>query len=312
MLKVIEVQIDVPWGHIAGKWWGPQTIRPIVALHGREHNAGTFDCLLPLLPDHVSYLAIDLPGHGQSSAIPLGQVYTTEFFVYVLHLIRVKYQWKRISLLGHSISSVHSFIYASLFPDVVDMIIGISFLRPHVINPTKSVEIMQRTLNNTVQSDLRAQQLTGEPTAYEYEEMVRQTMKQIRSKDNRVPAEIMLRRGIFQSKTDSSKFCYSRDRRVQKYFFTISRNVSLEMARRIKCIPHCFIKGRSEERLYNEIEDKSYFDEAVSLMQTINPDFEYHLIDGGHYVHLVEINPTAEIISDFINKHRPPSVTSKI
>lgn len=311
MQKAKEVQIDVPWGHIAGKWWGPQTVRPIVALHGREQNAGSFDCLIPLLPDHVSYLAIDLPGHGLSSTIPLGQVYSTDFYVYVLHLIRIKYQWEKISLLGHSMSSVHSFIYASLFPDEVDMIIGISFLRPHVLTPSASVEVMQRTLNNTVQADLRAQQYpTREPPAYEYEEMVRQTMKLIRS--NRVPAEIMLRRGIFQSKTDSSKFCYSRDRRVQKYFFTISRKVSLEMARRIKFIPHCFIKGCNEEQVYNEIENKSHFDEAVALIQEINPDFECHLIDGGHFVHLVEIHPTAEIISAFIRKYRPPSIVSKI
>lgn len=29
-----EVKIPVPWGHIAGKWWGPTDKHPILALHG--------------------------------------------------------------------------------------------------------------------------------------------------------------------------------------------------------------------------------------------------------------------------------------
>lgn len=29
-----EVRIPVPWGHIAGKWWGPQDKRPIFVIHG--------------------------------------------------------------------------------------------------------------------------------------------------------------------------------------------------------------------------------------------------------------------------------------
>lgn len=29
-----EIKIPVPWGHIAGKWWGPGKTRPVVSLHG--------------------------------------------------------------------------------------------------------------------------------------------------------------------------------------------------------------------------------------------------------------------------------------
>lgn len=31
---VEEIRIPVPWGHIAGKWWGPKNKRPVVAYHG--------------------------------------------------------------------------------------------------------------------------------------------------------------------------------------------------------------------------------------------------------------------------------------
>lgn len=29
-----EVTIKVPWGHIAGKWWGPTDVRPVLSMHG--------------------------------------------------------------------------------------------------------------------------------------------------------------------------------------------------------------------------------------------------------------------------------------
>lgn len=54
--------MEVPWGHVAGKWYGSENVRPIVMLHGWQDNAGTFDTLVPLLPNHLSYLSIDLPG----------------------------------------------------------------------------------------------------------------------------------------------------------------------------------------------------------------------------------------------------------
>lgn len=302
---MVEIKIDVPWGHIAGKWWGPQHIRPIVALHGREQNAGSFDCLIPLLPNHISYLAIDLPGHGLSSAIPLGQIYTTEFYLYVFRLIRSKFQWKHISLMAHSMSSVHSFLYAGLFPDEVDLLIGISFVRPQVITPLRTVVGIQEVMKNSVSADIRAQGGDTKTPAYTYEEMINKTMDIINSNGNRVPAEILLQRGIHQSKDDPTKYFYNRDRRTRIYIFVIPRELSLKLAKEIK-IPHCFIRGREDYH----IEEESDFDEAIDVIRNTNSLFEYHLIDGGHYVHLVEIQQTAEILSNFIHKYRPIAISS--
>lgn len=69
-----EIQIEVPWGIVAGKWYGDRDQQPVLALHGWQDNAGTFDKLIPLLPACVPILAIDLPGHGLSSHYPTGMV----------------------------------------------------------------------------------------------------------------------------------------------------------------------------------------------------------------------------------------------
>lgn len=64
---------------------------------------GTFDALIPMLPDHVSYLAIDLPGHGLSSRYPDGMIYSHIDYLYTLVLICKKFQWDKVSLLAVSI-----------------------------------------------------------------------------------------------------------------------------------------------------------------------------------------------------------------
>lgn len=81
-------------------------------------NSGSFDLLIPLLPKHISYLAIDLPVNGHSSHKPQGFVYGDRIDLYTCNQIFRKYfKWDKVLLMGHSVSSVLSFIYAATFPD---------------------------------------------------------------------------------------------------------------------------------------------------------------------------------------------------
>lgn len=80
-----------------GKWWGPKDKQPILAIHGWQDNAGTFDTLVELLPN-VAILCIDLPGHGFSSHLPYGQMYYL-FWDGVITLRRIvkHYKWNKVS-----------------------------------------------------------------------------------------------------------------------------------------------------------------------------------------------------------------------
>jgi hypothetical protein len=31
---VVEVTIKMPFGYLAGKWWGPKDVQPVLAFHG--------------------------------------------------------------------------------------------------------------------------------------------------------------------------------------------------------------------------------------------------------------------------------------
>lgn len=77
-----EIKIDVPWGFVAGKWYGDRNQTPVIALHGWQDNAGSFDRLIPLLPPCIPILAIDLPGHGKSSHYPTGMVSMKTIFFF--------------------------------------------------------------------------------------------------------------------------------------------------------------------------------------------------------------------------------------
>ncbi|EAA03649.4 AGAP009435-PA, partial [Anopheles gambiae str. PEST] len=149
---VTEVQIPVPYGSIAGKWFGPKNVRPILCLHGWLDNSGTFDRLIPLLPPDVSFLAIDLPGHGYSSRIPDGMSYFQVDCIPLILRIMREYGWSKVSLMAHSMGAVIMFIFAALFPDKVDLLIGLDALKPLSFYPDRFPERMHKQVLKFIQA----------------------------------------------------------------------------------------------------------------------------------------------------------------
>ncbi|NXY03218.1 SEHL2 protein, partial [Pteruthius melanotis] len=130
-----ELKFPVPWGHVAAKAWGPSEGHPVLCLHGWLDNANTFDKLIPLLPRGCYYVAMDFSGHGLSSHRPAGCAY--HFLDYVADVRRVAaaLQWRRFTLMGHSMGKHHSVLnfsfsyclispqFCFLYPEMVDKLI---------------------------------------------------------------------------------------------------------------------------------------------------------------------------------------------
>ncbi|NXR08045.1 SEHL2 protein, partial [Semnornis frantzii] len=110
-----ELKFPVPWGHVAAKAWGPSEGRPVLCLHGWLDNANTFDKLIPLLPKGYYYVAMDFSGHGLSSHRPAGAPY--HFLDYVIDVRRVAaaLQWRRFTLMGHSMGKMKTSLHVPLF-----------------------------------------------------------------------------------------------------------------------------------------------------------------------------------------------------
>ncbi|XP_063178646.1 serine hydrolase-like protein 2 isoform X3 [Chroicocephalus ridibundus] len=118
-----ELKFPVPWGHVAAKAWGPSDGHPVLCLHGWLDNANTFDKLIPLLPRDCYYVAMDFSGHGLSSHRPAGSPY--HFLDYVTDVRRVAaaLQWRRFTLMGHSMGGAVAGMFCFLYPEMVDKLI---------------------------------------------------------------------------------------------------------------------------------------------------------------------------------------------
>lgn len=123
----------MPWGHIAGKWYGERDTQPVLTFHGWQDNSGTFDRLVPLLPKTIPVLCIDLPGHGKSSHFPVGMQYHIFWdYIPVVRRIVKHFGWKKVKLMGHSLGGAICFMYAASFPDDVSQYISIDLYGPSI------------------------------------------------------------------------------------------------------------------------------------------------------------------------------------
>ncbi|XP_055700420.1 serine hydrolase-like protein isoform X2 [Phlebotomus papatasi] len=300
-----EVKIPVPWGHVAGKWYGPADVRPILMIHGWLDNAGTWDTLIPLLPkDGISYLAIDLPGHGFSSHIPEGMIYSHYDYVWLIHRIRMIYNWPKVSLLGHSVGSILCFLYSGIFAQYVDMIIGldliITFTDARLVTNVLQVSLSRATT-------LMLHHMTPESqSTYTKEELVERLVANSYDSLSPKDCEYFLRRGMKRSKSKPGRFKLTSDPRVKMYsWISLSQENYHSLAKEITC-PIIFISANIKRNIPNKEITAANEKTIVDFMKENMPNFKHHIVSGKHHVHLSDPERVSGIISDFILKHRGP------
>lgn len=282
---------------MAAKWWGSQNIRPILLIHDTLDNASSFDALIPFLPSHLSYLAIDLPGRGKSNRIPEGMLYSTIEDMYILNYIIYKFQWEKVSLMGHGNGAKYCFMYASTFPKRVDFVIALDDLSPDVMSPQILTPIL-----SYLEDNLDEYEKNREPILYTRDELIASRVLESNSIISREIVEILLTREIRKHK---DKYISTRDNRLKSYFLAAyTQEISMNMAKKIKC-PLLFLRPKQTQRMdYNQSLDK-----VVDLMNTLTT-IEYFPIDAERYAHLVCPQKISNVIGGFLCKHR--GVSSKM
>lgn len=294
-----EVNIKLPFGKLAGKWWGPDNIQPVLCLHGWQDNAGTFDRLIPLLPTSRSFLAIDLQGHGLSDHHPQGFQYHMIDIVNTIEMIRREFKWEKVMIMAHSMGSVASYNYSGLFPDRVKFVIGIDALKSHIRshhfgnylhrNIEKGIELEYKTIGKR----------DVEPPSYNIENMIDMWVSGTNGSVTRECCKYILKRNAIESKIDPGMYYFSRDARVKFSHYTyVPQETSVEFAKRIK-VPYLFIKAKGSKYF----EDKKYLHEVIDMLKANNPHFEWHLVDGTHHLHLTTPENISQRIVEFFNKH---------
>ncbi|XP_062553005.1 probable serine hydrolase [Armigeres subalbatus] len=292
--QFFEVSINVPFGVIAGKWYGSKDVRPILFIHGFEDNCGSFDKLIPLLPSHGSYLAIDLPGCGLSSRIPPGMLNNVSDWVLVILWIMKAYRWPTVSLAGHSMGAMACYCFIGFFPAKVDLFIAIDAL--HLSHFEQILDQQAYFITRSMKAD--GENLSSVPaTEYTYEQLIEKVHN---LPSCTVPKELchcLLQRNISKSQTLPEHYYFHYDKRIKYPFFMgWSMEATALTAKRIKC-PVLLIFA-TDSLFYGDREEVA---RTVEQIKKNNHTKLVH-ITGGHYIHLTDADQVAATIEMFLNE----------
>ncbi|MFA5959949.1 MAG: alpha/beta hydrolase [Tatlockia sp.] len=102
---VKKTHLALPGFKIAYRTWGNPDLPPLIAVHGWLDNANSFSLLAPMLQEQFHVIAIDLPGHGLSSHLPVGCNYHLIDGIFIVLQVIEALQLKKVHLLGHSLGA---------------------------------------------------------------------------------------------------------------------------------------------------------------------------------------------------------------
>jgi pimeloyl-ACP methyl ester carboxylesterase len=209
-----------------------------------------------------------------------------------------EYKWNKVSLIGHSMCSRLVYVYASLFADKVDVVIGFDNLKPLTLQLHQFKALVNAQLSYYSIVGKRSKD-SSEPPAYTIEEMISRTVDGTNGSVTMECVPYLLKRNIIPSKRQPGKFCFSRDGRLKYSTFPYTNlELSLEMADKIN-MPYLFITGSDTP----EFEKNEYTVAALKVLLQ-KTHFEYQIVQTySHHFHLVEPEKISEVIQSFLQKH---------
>lgn len=281
---------------ILGRWWGPREKQPILAIHGWQDNAGSFDRLCPLLSADIPILAIDLPGHGKSSSYPKGMQYFLFWDgVTLIRRIVKLYKWSKITLMGHSLGGALSMMYASAFPDDVAKFISIDMAGPTVRCHDKTAAMTGDCIDKFLYYETLPE--TKMP-CYKYDEMIDLVMEAYDGSVTKDSVKILMKRGMAPAPLHLHKngYHFARDLRLKVSLLGMfSLEQVLSYARRVKC-DTLNIRGVPGM----DFDNPEVYEKVVETIRATSKRVVFEKVEGTHHLHLNTPERIAGIINEFL------------
>ncbi|XP_035205683.1 serine hydrolase-like protein isoform X2 [Stegodyphus dumicola] len=293
-----ELRIPVAYGHIAAKVWGEKQSHPVLALHGWQDNAGTFDTLIPLLTSKLYIVAFDAPGHGLSSHKPYGT-----FYHYMEMLIDIKrvvdyLKWEKFSIVGHSMGGTLALMYASIFPENVCNIVLLDIIKPASRSPERLPEVTRRGIESLLKYEAK---IPNPTPVYSFEEAQERLLAGMYEEITLESANILLKRGCRPS--DCGKgVVFSRDIRVKAT--EELQKLSHEDLKAFMCRLKCnllIILGKNSKIFLSRTPE--VLEEFLNIYRHNCKNFDLVKVEGNHFVHLNHPDRVAPYIDKFFKMH---------
>ncbi len=186
---------------IAYQEWGKGNRKRILALHGWLDNSNSFLPMAEKLSEkgyHV--VAVDHIGHGHSSHIPRGAVYTHQRYVSYTNQVVNGLGWTKCHVVGHSMGANISLMYAAVFPEMVSRLVLIEGMGPI----TKPAEAVRENMRKAIDAEIVAYSNTKIGREYKtYAEAVDARVKVVEKYPgnqllSREAASVIIRRGAYR------------------------------------------------------------------------------------------------------------------
>nr|CAD7267865.1 unnamed protein product [Timema shepardi] len=292
--RVIEIQIPVSWGYVAARSWGDISHQPVLAVHGRQDNAATFNHLIPLLPrGKYHFLCIDLPGHGLSSHFPAGLLYRvlTDYIITVRKVVD-HFKWRQVIYMGHSLGGLVGYYFAGAFPELVKKLIVIDIMSHSNLPTHHHTELIRHYYEKL--HEFEEKSLTKQPPRYSYKEALSRAITGRPSELSITSAKTLLTRDLKQVSEDRYIFC--KDQRTKFLVFPIISNEQhMALLSSVRC-PLLLIMGNQ-----SSLKNFALAQELLQMFKKNCEEFRYFVVEGGHDLHLNNPEIVAPLVTNFLN-----------
>lgn len=245
----------------------------------------------------MEFLALDMPGHGFSTAVPSGLYYFHTDYMILLRRLQKYFGWSQMSLMGHSMGGMTVYYYSATYPSDVDMLICIEGFRPLMINDLLNKRPV--SIDNFLKYDSLRNLDEKKRPSYPLDELRKMWYEGARKSIDLDKCDYILKRNIAVSPDDPNKFYLTIDPRLKAgTLLNYPQDEVLAATKRLK-MPTVLIKA--SEIIYTQ--DLKLLQEVIDVMVANNPKYEEHVVEGTHHVHLNSPERLQGIITNFLTKY---------
>ncbi|XP_021917035.1 serine hydrolase-like protein 2 isoform X1 [Zootermopsis nevadensis] len=297
--QTVELQFAVPWGHIAAKAWGDPHGEPILAVHGIDDSASTFDTLIPLLLQLVGrplyVVCVDLPGHGHSSPLAPGIPYRVTDMFGSLHRVILQLEWHRFHYLGHSLGGLLGYYFVASYPDFVEKLIVFDAVSFRMYPPQYQPNALRACGENLLRFEKKIKAGTA-PPSYTLDEALHKLADSRGTKMTDTGIRALASRNLRRVEGHEKLFSFSRDHRI-KFTYTplFYHDETAQIMSQVKCQLLLVIGNESQRITENSVKGAMLSAAAKSCSY-----FKCHIVDGDHDVHLNFPERVAPLVAKFL------------